>query len=154
MSDDSKVCTRCGQRLPLAGFHRDARVPDGRRSECKACTRAAKRPAQPKPKPVAVLVLADVITTPQLPGALCVGRYSLFDPADRDDDRQLVERLHAEAVTLCRQCPALAQCTQWFHSLPPTERPAGVVAGRRFPEDFEKASGEPTETSTSRSQPS
>lgn len=129
MSDDSKVCTRCGQRLPLASFHRDARVPDGRRSECKTCTRAAKRPAQPKPKPAAASVLGDVITTPQLPGARCLGRWALFDPADGDDDHQVVERLHAEAITLCRQCPALTQCTNWFHSLPPTKRPSGVVAG-------------------------
>ena len=140
MSSDAKSCTRCGWRLPLASFHRDSRVPDGRRSECKACTRAAKRPAQAKPKPVAVPVLGDVITTPQLPGARCRGKWALFDPADGDDDRQVVERLHAEAVTLCRQCPALTQCANWFHSLPPIKRPGGVVAGRLIPDNFERNS--------------
>ncbi|MCV7141404.1 hypothetical protein H7J76_19795 [Mycolicibacterium fortuitum] len=74
--------------------------------------------------------MADLFTTPELPGALCRGRWALFDPADRDDDHQVVERLHTEAVALCSRCPALAACQSWLESLPAHKRPTGIVAGR------------------------
>ena len=31
---------------------------------------------------------------------------------------------------LCRVCRALDACGEWFESLPPEERPEGVIAGR------------------------
>lgn len=65
---------------------------------------------------------------PALPGAACRSRHDVFDllpgtSPDRDD-------LAAEALAVCRGCPALVGCGQWFDSLPPTQRPVGVIAGR------------------------
>lgn len=66
---------------------------------------------------------------PHLPGAACRGQWELFDllpgtSPDRDD-------LAAQALATCRRhCPALADCGQWFDSLPPKHRPVGVIAGR------------------------
>lgn len=34
-----KTCTRCKKELPLSSFHKESRVADGRRAECKACNR-------------------------------------------------------------------------------------------------------------------
>ena len=34
---ESKVCTSCGQRKPMAGFSNDPAHKDGRRSHCRAC---------------------------------------------------------------------------------------------------------------------
>lgn len=35
--DGSRLCTRCGLRVPLEGFDRDANASLGRRSQCKSC---------------------------------------------------------------------------------------------------------------------
>jgi hypothetical protein len=65
---------------------------------------------------------------PRLPGAACRDKHELFDPCHADDpDRPDVE---AEALALCRACPALAGCSAWFDSLPASRRPHGVIAGR------------------------
>lgn len=68
----------------------------------------------------------------RLPGAACAGRPELFDPAGEYEPRQSVIRRHEAAVRLCRfTCPALAECELWLEQLPRSQRPAGVVAGRR-----------------------
>lgn len=37
MSDETKQCGRCGQRLPLEQFYADKGAPGGRTNRCKAC---------------------------------------------------------------------------------------------------------------------
>jgi len=37
MSEERKTCTGCGGFFPLAGFYKEARARDGRRSICKGC---------------------------------------------------------------------------------------------------------------------
>ena len=67
---------------------------------------------------------------PALPGAKCVGRARLFDPpAEREPAADVAFR-HRQALALCRVCRALDACGEWFESLPPEERPEGVIAGR------------------------
>lgn len=39
----AKTCTKCGVQKPLPEFHKDKRVRDGRRSNCKECQGAQKR---------------------------------------------------------------------------------------------------------------
>ena len=64
---------------------------------------------------------------PHLPGALCVGRWQMFDETD---DPVITER----AIELCLQGAQFsARCRNWVDSLPPSRRPAGVVAGRVNP---------------------
>ncbi len=63
---------------------------------------------------------------PHLPGALCVGRWQMFDEAD---DPVITEA----AVELCNACPVLDRCRDWVDSLPARRRPAGVIAGRVNP---------------------
>jgi hypothetical protein len=38
---ERKACSRCSEVRPLTEFHADRRAPDGKRSECKACTQAS-----------------------------------------------------------------------------------------------------------------
>jgi 5-methylcytosine-specific restriction endonuclease McrA len=38
--EEAKVCTKCGEFIPLNQFNRDPRKRDGRRAECKTCQRA------------------------------------------------------------------------------------------------------------------
>lgn len=75
-------------------------------------------------------LLAALAGAPALPGARCRGRHHLFDEAGPDEPAEVVEQRHAQAVGLCQHCTALASCTQWFDSLPRTQRPSGVIAGQ------------------------
>ncbi|SHQ69014.1 Uncharacterised protein [Mycobacteroides abscessus subsp. abscessus] len=70
------------------------------------------------------------LATPVLPGARCRGRHELFDAAIGDGRGALDERDYARqaAARICRQCPALASCREWFDSLPHEQRPLGVTA--------------------------
>jgi hypothetical protein len=36
---EAKTCNRCGETKPMAEFHRNSRIPDGRLNQCKACVR-------------------------------------------------------------------------------------------------------------------
>jgi hypothetical protein len=74
-------------------------------------------------------ILAAVGAAPALPGAKCRGRHSLYDPAALGENPDTVAARHALAVELCSYCPALTRCESWFYSLPPRQRPCGVVAG-------------------------
>lgn len=60
---------------------------------------------------------------PRLPGARCRARHDMFD---QYDDPGIVEA----AIAICHSCPALPACKTWCDSLPPRQRPAGVVAGQ------------------------
>lgn len=74
-------------------------------------------------------LLSAVGAAPALPGARCRHRSHLFDEAGKDEPPGVVEERHAQALGLCRICPALASCSEWFDSLPAPTRPTGVVAG-------------------------
>jgi hypothetical protein len=75
-------------------------------------------------------LLAAVRAAPALPGARCRGRHHLFDEAAPGEDEDTVDQRHAQALQLCAACPALTRCADWFDSLPRSQRPTGVVAGR------------------------
>lgn len=75
--------------------------------------------------------LVAELATPVLPGARCRGRHELFDAAIGEGQRGAKDdRDYARdaAVRICRQCPALGSCRQWFESLPDEQRPFGVTA--------------------------
>jgi hypothetical protein len=75
-------------------------------------------------------ILEAVGAAPCLPGAKCRGRSSLFDAAADREPAEVVEARHALALDLCiYACPAIDKCQEWYESLPPRRRPAGVVAG-------------------------
>ncbi len=63
----------------------------------------------------------------RLDGAKCVGHAELFDLVA--DDPHATDSI-AEALALCRTCPARTPCAEWFDSLPKSSRPRGVIAGR------------------------
>lgn len=69
---------------------------------------------------------------PALPGARCRGRWHVFDAAVHigrgAPPREVIEARRA-AVRICVGCPALSACRAWLASLPPKQRPSGVVAG-------------------------
>lgn len=71
------------------------------------------------------LLGAIVHRVPLLPGALCAGRGHLFDADDGPSGKRT-----AEAISLCRRCPALPSCQTWVESLPRHRVPRGVLAGR------------------------
>lgn len=62
---------------------------------------------------------------PLLEGARCKGRPERFD-VDIRSDREAIDW----AVFTCGACPALRKCRGWGDSLPPRQRPSGVVAGQ------------------------
>lgn len=73
---------------------------------------------------------AEIGQLPRLDGARCRRRHELFDVAgDPDADTDDREYAQTAALALCRVCPALAGCQQWFDALPQSRRPAGVTAG-------------------------
>lgn len=63
---------------------------------------------------------------PDLTGALCVGRWDLFDAAAAHEPADAVAYRHAHAVARCRRCPVLDACAEAQRS---SLRAAGVVAG-------------------------
>ncbi|UUO01695.1 WhiB family transcriptional regulator [Mycolicibacterium novocastrense] len=79
-------------------------------------------------------------SVPHLPGAACRGKWEIFDAEDPADPRA------EQALGLCARCPALAACTAWIDGLPPTLRPAGVVAGRLPPTPPKKRTRGPSPT--------
>jgi WhiB family redox-sensing transcriptional regulator len=65
---------------------------------------------------------------PRLDDANCLGLWTLFDePEPGDADGRDANRA---ALELCRTCPSLGDCRTWVDSLPPRDRPTGVIAGR------------------------
>lgn len=66
---------------------------------------------------------------PALPGARCRHRSHLFDERGGDEPEDVAEQRHQQALGLCKVCPALAGCSEWFDALPARKRPTGVVAG-------------------------
>lgn len=77
--------------------------------------------------------VGEVGHVPDLAGARCRGRRELFDAtisSERGGTTDAAEYAREAAQRLCEQCPALDRCRQWLHSLPPRQRPLGVVAGQ------------------------
>ncbi|QFS89496.1 hypothetical protein FIV07_01995 [Mycobacterium sp. THAF192] len=70
---------------------------------------------------------------PTLAGARCRGHWNLFDPREDREDKGAASDRHEQALGLCRLCPALTDCSEWFDSLPRAKRPQGVIAGRVYP---------------------
>lgn len=79
---------------------------------------------------MSIVGLLLAVGAPALPGARCRGRAHLFDEPEPGEPAELVEQRHAQALGLCQHCSALTACAAWFDTLPPRQRPAGVVAGR------------------------
>ena len=73
--------------------------------------------------------LLDEMDGVSLPGAACVGRWSLFDPPARGEPPATTRQRHTQALAICAACPALDRCKDWVDQLPPNQRPPGVVAG-------------------------
>jgi hypothetical protein len=67
-------------------------------------------------------MLAELASSPKLPGALCKHRSDEWDAPARDtpEDRVRIERAQAQ----CRKCPALDECRSYLRSLP-----AGTLSG-------------------------
>ncbi|BDD84881.1 hypothetical protein TPB0596_46440 [Tsukamurella pulmonis] len=82
----------------------------------------------------AIRLLTRILTgSAPLAGAACIGQIDLFAPAGEAEPPHIVRRRHEAAARIClHACPALAECTAWAAQLTPTQRPAGVVAGRRL----------------------
>jgi hypothetical protein len=75
-------------------------------------------------------LLSSLAGTPTFPGCRCRGKHHLFDEAAKHEPADVVEARHAQALALCAHCPALQRCSDWVDSLPPRQRPLGVVAGK------------------------
>lgn len=75
-------------------------------------------------------ILRALAGAPALPGARCRGKPHLFDEARPDEPETVVSMRHSQALMLCDGCPSLSRCGDWFDSLPPRQRPSGVIAGR------------------------
>lgn len=88
-------------------------------------------------------LFAAILGAPALPGARCRGRHHLFDEPSHGEAADVAAQRHTQALSLCRDCPALASCEQWFDDLPQSKRPPGVVAGRVHRVN---AGGRPSET--------
>ncbi|MBP2450506.1 hypothetical protein [Mycolicibacterium lutetiense] len=93
-------------------------------------------------------LLAAVGAAPALPGARCRGKHHLFDEQGTHEAPETTEQRHAQALGLCRLCPALASCQTWFDTLTATRRPKGVVAGQL---NTPKPPGRPTGTTKGKS---
>lgn len=77
---------------------------------------------------------------PSLPGARCRGKAHLFDEAGPNETVETTTARHHQALGLCPACPALTACTTWLDSLPPGNRPPGVIAATLTPLRKERTS--------------
>lgn len=75
-------------------------------------------------------LLSSLAGVPVLRGARCRGKHHLFDPQGEDEPDETADARHLQALGLCAACPAIAACETWFESLPPRDRPLGVIAGQ------------------------
>ena len=106
----------------------------------KARPRGAVQPrraaAEAEPALTARMSLPEFLASlaaacPPLPGASCRGRAELFDRTVWERGRQKdTHQARAEALAVCHACPAQTACRAWLDSLPPDQRPIGVVAGQ------------------------
>lgn len=75
-------------------------------------------------------MFASLLGAPALPGAKCRGRPYLFDEPHPGEEPGDTDYRQGHALRLCRTCPALSSCSEWFDALKPSQRPPGVMAGR------------------------
>ncbi|WP_111510933.1 hypothetical protein [Mycobacterium kyogaense] len=76
--------------------------------------------------------LESLAGIPDLPGARCRGEHALFDAGRSHETADTLRDRHGQALAICARCPALDACGQWVDSLPKSQRPHGVIAGRRY----------------------
>ncbi|ASL08453.1 hypothetical protein MYCODSM44623_01703 [Mycobacterium intracellulare subsp. chimaera] len=76
---------------------------------------------------LAALLGAAAASVPRLPDAACRSETWMADVELRSS-RDTIDA----AVELCLSCPAMQRCAAWLDSLPPDQKPAGVVAGRLY----------------------
>lgn len=88
-------------------------------------------------------LVGQLASIPTLPGARCRGHHALFDGSSWDEDPAVRQARHSAALAICTRCPALALCADWLDSLPKSQRPLGVVAGRRVTAQGIKHEGKP-----------
>jgi len=76
-------------------------------------------------------LLTQIVDMPRMPQASCRDRqmWPVFDAATGDLDAQ------REALDCCASCPCRNECQSWLATVPPQDRPLGVVA--RHPGDRE-----------------
>jgi hypothetical protein len=75
---------------------------------------------------IAVDLLHTLTDTPNLPGAACVKHRDVFDACT---DRR-ARGAYRHTIDICAGCPVLQRCSAWISSLPPSQRPFAVTAGR------------------------
>lgn len=76
------------------------------------------------------LLSAILRGTPKLADAACVGRPGLWDPPGQGESLPDAEYRQGIALSICHSCDCRVECGRWIDSLPVSNRPAGVVAGR------------------------
>lgn len=67
---------------------------------------------------------------PHLDGALCLGRWDIFDPPAPGEPDSDWEYRSSSAARICARCPVLDACHDWYVRLPSSQRPPGVCAAR------------------------
>ena len=87
-------------------------------------------PQQVHPESVLHPEHVNDLAAPSLPGALCRDEWELFDRASGGSDRLALAHAREDALQICASCPVLTACSDWFTSLPASQRPHGVVAGQ------------------------
>lgn len=70
-------------------------------------------------------LLGAAAAAPRMPDAACWGETWMADVEIRSS-RGTIDA----AIDVCLSCPAMQRCAAWLDSLPPDQKPAGVVAGR------------------------
>jgi WhiB family redox-sensing transcriptional regulator len=73
-------------------------------------------------------LLGAISAAPNLRGAACTDHRDLFDATTGKAAGR--PGVYARAIRVCESCPALTACSAWVESLPPSQRPLGVTAGR------------------------
>lgn len=117
-------------RCPLTRAERNRRYEERRRRGLVQPRERAPQSVKPSPAVEQINQLIAAVRAPKLPGALCRNRAALFDEAEHGEDPAAVAERHERAAAVCQLCPALGPCSQWAASLPPRQRPPGVLAGQ------------------------
>jgi WhiB family redox-sensing transcriptional regulator len=73
-------------------------------------------------------LLGAIAAAPNLTGAACRERRDVFDATTGKAAGR--PGVYARAIKVCTSCPVLTRCSAWVESLPPSQRPLGVTAGR------------------------
>lgn len=80
-------------------------------------------------------LLTDLAAAPRLPGASCRDHAQLYDRTAGNSQATDTREARTAALALCHACPDEQACRAWIDTLPPDQRPIGVVAGQIVAED-------------------